>query len=179
MIRFHVKTKTNVYIEDDVTNVLNAIKVCIKENNIKLDDIICVFEVDDYEEQEIENAFSPYQWKRNSRSHSPREIELNDMTLEEIECPICGKKRLQQLQYGKFGWEYDYRVECDDCGFVCPIQLSDCGEQIVMFKEWVAAYELAGKPKGREDEDWTLYFHPHSSRKQSEKWRKSEHWYLD
>ena len=66
MIRFHVKTKTNVYIVDDVTNVLNAIKVCIKENNIKLDDIICVFEVDDYEEQEIENAFSPYQWKRIS-----------------------------------------------------------------------------------------------------------------
>lgn len=57
MIRFHVKTKTNVYIVDDVTNMLNAIKVCVKENNIKLDDIICVFEVDDYEEQEIEKCF--------------------------------------------------------------------------------------------------------------------------
>ena len=53
---------------------------------------------------------------------------------------------LRSAQYGDFGFNEYYRVECDECDYVFPIQMSDCGECVCEAKTQLGLYELLGKP---------------------------------
>jgi transcription elongation factor Elf1 len=95
-----------------------------------------------------------------TRSISPIGQELNALDLEVIDCPCCGKKELVLSSFSYSSDFPEYQVCCDSCDWSCPLSLSDCGEAIVLFKNWLEAYKLLGEPKDKLKEDLTLYFYP-------------------
>ena len=168
------------YTIENVANMQVAIDMCIKNHQIKIDDIIevkCTTYRVELPEEELEKLISSYQYKGGGRRLTDEEIKWNDMPIEEHVCPVCGKKYLFQGSYGS--WDIQYRVECDACGFMCPIQLSDCGEQLVLAKEWLFVFDKMGKPMSKIKDDVTLYLYKKGKARDKEyEWRKREDWYF-
>lgn len=101
------------------------------------------------------------------RKLSPIGQELQNKTLEEIECPCCGHKDLELLDYGDDLYS-EYQVECYNCYWQPHTErLSDYGEAVCPFKEWLEAWYLLGRPKTRIGEDLRLEFYP------DEEWREA------
>lgn len=109
------------------------------------------------------------------RTISPIGIEIRKKKLEELECPCCGDKNLRNANFGDFGFSDAYRVTCDSCDWTCPTEpISDCGEAIGEFKEWLEAFSLMGKPEERLEEDLTLYFYPEGEWREKMKREREE-----
>lgn len=177
------------YVIEDVTTPTNALRVFLNENkNYVEEDVTNIELIDEYEEfanefdyiGELYKKLKPYMWRKNCRSASPQEMKYRDMKLEDIECPKCGRKALWLPQYGDFGFNEYYRVECDECDYVFPIQMSDCGECICEAKTQVGLYELLGKPNYLLDCDLSLLLHKKlEDRKKSYEWLCEDDQYVN
>ena len=114
------------------------------------------------------------------RDVSPIGKELANIPLEEIECPNCGKKHLEILDYSEPYVRDEFIVECTHCYWQSPTGfIGDYGEAPCEFKDWLEAFYLLGRPKGKVNEDLTLYFYPEGEwrekeREEKEKERKEE-----
>lgn len=178
------------YIIEDVTTPTNALRVFLNENkNYIEEDVVSIELVDEYDDEEHNDfdyigqfyeKLKPYMWRGCCRSSSPQETKYRDMKLEDIECPICGKKALWLPQYGDFGFNEYYRVECDECDYVFPIQMSDCGECICEAKTQLGLYELLGKPHHLLDCDLSLLLHKSiNKREESYLWLCNDDQYVN
>ena len=107
------------------------------------------------------NIPNRYMWHNGIRKCSPIENEIHRHKLDEIECPNCGCKYLRNGEYGDSNGQVTYKVICDNCDWEMPIKpISDCGDAIVEFKDWLSAYKLLGEPKDRLNENLILEFWP-------------------
>jgi hypothetical protein len=103
------------------------------------------------------------------RDVSPVGKELAKIPFREIECPNCGQKHLEILDYGEPCVCDKFIVECTHCYWQTPTGfIGDYGEAPCEFKYWYEAFCLMGKPKERVNEDLTLYFYPEGE------WREKE-----
>lgn len=97
------------------------------------------------------------------RRCSPVALSLSKLTLDEIECPCCGKKDLR-LSFDEIVMGIgDYYISCDnyECEWTAPIGTSsDCGEIICELKGWLEVFELLGRPKDRLNENLVLELYP-------------------
>ena len=98
------------------------------------------------------------------RRLSPFESSIHLMKLEELKCPRCGCTSLRIMDYSRNCIEDEYIVGCDECDWVCPAgTISDYGESVSVFKEWLAAYHLIGEPEAYLNQDCTKYFDPENN----------------
>ena len=96
------------------------------------------------------------------RSISPIGLKLENLSLEELECPNCGQKNLYQHFENYMMGIGNYHIDCENCEWDSPatIDSSDCGDNIAELKSWLEAFYLMGKPKDKLNEDLTFYFYP-------------------
>lgn len=113
--------------------------------------------------------------KGGFRDVSPIGKELAKIPLEEIECPCCGKKYLEIKNYGEPYVYEKYVVECNHCYWQNPTGfIGDYGEAPCEFKDWLEAFYILGKPKGKVNEDLTLYFYPEGEWREKERKEREE-----
>lgn len=171
IFKCRVKGKLDPIIVEDVTSVANAFGVLKSEYNVSELDVISIeliepeYTIEDWYNS-IKEDLKPWMQGRYSRSCCPQEMKYYDMKLEEIECPRCGKKALWQPQYGDFGFNEYYRVECDECDYIFPIQSSDCGECICEAKTQLGIFELLGRPSELLDCDLQLLLYKDANERQ-------------
>jgi DNA-binding transcriptional regulator YiaG len=116
-----------------------------------------------------------YMFKGSYEGGSFREIspigkEINKKTLEEIECPCCGKRYLEIKNYSEPYVFEKYIVECNHCYWQTPTGfIGDYGEAPSEFKWWLEAFHLLGRPKEKVNEDLTLFFYPEGEWREKEK----------
>ena len=180
MKRYKLVTRNNgVYVAEDMTGPVNAVIHTVSKLNIPETDILSVTEVNENDEilysvvksnlteEEIEQVMEPYQCVGSYhvggyfKNSIPGYDGLKNTPLENIMCPVCGEPALFQTYYDDLGLGCgDYGVACDNCEFISPIKMSDCGESIVLFKEWLCIYTLLNFPKEYITKDLTLYTFP-------------------
>ena len=158
-------------IVEDVTSVANALGVLESNYGFNALDTISIEWVDDFTMEDwyknLQDDLKPYMHhNKYSRRLSPQEMKYNEIKLEEIICPNCGKKALWLPQYGQFGFNEYYRVECNECDYVFPIQSSDCGECICEAKTQLGIYELFDRPKFLLDCDLQLLMYKNEQERQ-------------
>lgn len=131
----------------------------------------------------LERKIKPFQYtgsyeRPGQRRLLQEETELRNLKLEEINCPICGKKHLAITTEDELGLGMPkYGVTCDDCDFVFPLKLSDVGDMICQFKTWLSVYLFLGKPLRFIEEDLTLLLFPESYREKKKEYRRGDGWY--
>ena len=198
MKTYEVTTRHNgVYVAKNMTGPVNAVLHTAMKWMIPETDILSVVEVDEngeslytctksnLTEDEIEVIMEQYQCVGSYENGGvfkkplPDESNYRNLKLEDIPCPVCGEKSLEQTVWDTSGLGPDsYGVACDDCEFICPIELSDCGETIVVFKQWLAIYKLLGYPQEYRNRDLTLFLYPKGEWRDKERnYRIKEGWY--
>lgn len=104
--------------------------------------------------------YNPQIGNFSRKEQSPYVKGLRNTTLEDLPCPLCGRK---YLRIGNFGWDSilpDFRVTCDNCEFTCPCGSKDYGEAKCEFEFWTEAFLLLGSPyELRNSKDIELYMY--------------------
>lgn len=99
-----------------------------------------------------------YKWRACDgafcRTNSPFHQKIAETGLLNIECPCCGGKSLDVMNFGDDEYDPKRIVGCRACDWIFPVEdMTSYGGAISEAEEWLEAFYLLGKPKNRLYED--------------------------